>query len=900
MARQLLYSVWLEDGVEKSFQASSKDLNEEDMAYLFHHIEKRIAFDKLVIDDENDDLACTVYMSLPSGTSAIARTGYYSLDGSIQKNGYILHAYIADNDESVSPFLYALNTCFKQTLTKEEILSFSSYNLLPNVPFPRPQFVLNQKEIQKFFSKGRQKTLSQLLQALIDGHRSKRITILNEKYTYLKYWFFAIHCCLPEHITKDITFATSVYDKPDDCELVCGALKNKISTINEMAQGNFVFDRIGGPTTENIEAVKYPVFISQLFVENAEAAVEVSKKVHNIMNGYQFSLSTSAGIVKLLDGEFEWFDSAYDIQFFLGKLGFIEKDRLKNVFSRLWEKFKENAFRFLLNEQSLPLLSYVFKNSSSSVKREIIEYLDHHHEQFGIYEAMSFKDYYADVIDKLGFVYEFLPSALLRNNQFDAYRDYLNHSISDMSVLLYIIADNYSALVNEHGEEPLYHICREIFLMLIDNGESELAVDFCRKIESLPDVFVEQVVVRSVWIHAERMSAGYDLVNEELIFSVMEEIITRTKAAAALLMVFARQGRYSENTVAMYMDICRHYPNETAAIDKILSQREVFSAFKSDMTLQKFMSRKSASLDDLSHFFYHFYLKGSDKNHSFESKILELLDSLSPVLQIEAADHLLRLFAKENSNYQSKRIVGELATYVVNQSVNDIYDYYANSNVDIREMTDILLVIDHPISNEFYAAILCVDLKDIVSHEKHQISEKGNSSKIFSELSAPYIVSELPPYNAENRVFLERLYRYLLRVMVLLTRQKGMLMQQYEVILGNFLSRKDFQDALCAYILSFEESKDERLESILTPLVLLEIKGTPVSEQVVDTYQSYLMKGTLEHRRACFKLMLTYTTMEKDRELLKNYLTELFYSDLNFFKKLLVPSPRQLFSNMDV
>ncbi|MBQ4120588.1 MAG: hypothetical protein IJD35_01090, partial [Clostridia bacterium] len=500
MALQLLYSFWPEDGIERSFRAVSKDLSEEDATYLLRHTVKHIDFHDLPEDDENEDRACTTYLHLPSGTVAIARTGYYHSSDTSRKDGFILHAYIAEKGEKISPFLYALNTCFKQTLTHDERMSYSSYSLLPAVPFPRPQFVLNQREIQKFFSKGRQKILSQMLQALIDGHRSKRITILNEKYSFLKYWFYAIHCCLPEHIKKDITFSTSAHDKPEDCALICGSAHNSLSTINEMVNGNFVFDHVGGPTTENIEAVKYPVFIAKLFAENAEAAFEVSNTIHGYMSLYQLSLSASAGIMKLLNCEFDWFDSAYDIQFFLGKISFADKEQIENVVFNLWSCFKENAFRFTINEQTLPLLSFVFKNSDSCIKREIIEYTDRHHEQFGIYETMSMKDYYADVIDKLGFIYEFLPDALLRNDQIDDYCVYLNRDFSELCVLLYAIVDRYFDLIKEHGDESVYDMCRKIFLMLIEEGESHYAIDFCRQVEPLPDVFVEQVVVRGIWM----------------------------------------------------------------------------------------------------------------------------------------------------------------------------------------------------------------------------------------------------------------------------------------------------------------------------------------------------------------------------------------------------------------
>lgn len=896
MAFQLLYSFWQENGNEKSFCATSKGLAEEDASYILRHTVKNVAFHDLPEDDDNTDHVCTTYLRLPSGAVAIARTGYYAVSEVSIKDGFILHTYVTEDGEKISPFLYAINTCFKQSLTQDELASYSSYNLLPSVSFPRPQFVLNQREIQKFFSKGRLKILSQLLQALIDSNRSKRVTILNEKHSFLKYWFYAIHCCLPEHIKKDITFSTSSHDRPEDCELICGAADNSISTANEMLHGNFVFDHIGGKSTENIEAVKYPIFIAQLFAENAEAAFEISKEIHGYMSRYQLSLSTSAGVLKLLDCDFGWFDSAYSILFFLSKITFADKGKIEKVIFDLWQCFKENAFQFSINEQALPLLSYIFKNSDSCIKREIIEYAECHYEQFGIYETMSIQEYHADVIEKLGFVYEFLPSALLKNNQFDEYCNYINRDLRKLCVLLYVVVDHYSDLIREHGEESVYHICRNGFLMLIKEGNSQLAIDFCRKAEQLPDVFVEQVVVRGVWIYAERKAEKRDNIDidEKLVFAVMEAFVGRPRAAAALLMVFARKGRYGENTLSLYMNLCRRYPKETGIIDEILSQRDAFAAFMADMSLHKFMEQKSATLDDLTHFFYDFYLKGIEKDISFESKVQELLESLVPVLQIEAADHLLRLFADSCPDYRNKRFVSFLASCIVNQSVNDIYDYYANSDVDIRLMTDILLLTDYPISNEFYAAILCVDLKDIVLNDQ-KLTVRVSGSNLLSELCAPYVVEELPVYNVENKLFLDRLYRYLLRAMLILSYKKGNFVKYYSDILMNFMSRSDFQDALITFISSFDELDEISLDPILVSLLLLKMKGELSCECVWTECDRYLMSGSLEKRKERFRGLLQYVSCEEKKELLKEYLTDLYFSDLNFFQRLMTISPKNLF-----
>lgn len=896
MAFQLLYSFWRDNGDEKVFCAMSKGVAEEDVAYILRHTVKHISFHELSEDSDNPDHACTTYLRLPSGAVAIMRTGYYALSEMSVKDGFLLHAYITENGEKISPFLYAVNTCFKQSLTRDELESYSSYTLLPAVAFPRPQFVLNQREIQKFFSKGRQRILSQLLQALIDGYRSKRVTILNEKHSFLKYWFYAIHCCLPEHIKKDITFSTSSYDKSEDCSLICGAADNRISTANEMLHGNFVFDHIGGQSTENIEAVKYPVFISQLFAENAEAAFEISKEINSYMSRYNLSLSTSAGVMKLLGCEFDWFDSAYSIQFFLSKITFANKEQIENVIVNLWNCFKENAYQFPINEQALPLLSYLFKNSGSEIKREIIEYADCHHEQFGICENESLQVYYADVIEKLGFIYDFMPSALLRNNQFDDYCDYTNRDLRKLFVLLYVMVDYYPDLIQEYGEESVHSVCRKVFLMMLKQGKSHFVIDFSQKAKQLPDVFVEQVLVRGVWIYAERKGSDrfYWGVDEKLVFEVMEEFIERPRAASALLMVFARKGRYGENTVSLYMNLCRRYPQETVAVEGFLSRREAFASFMADIALQKFMEQKSATLDDLTHFFYHFYLEENDQDLSFENKVQELLDSLVPVLQIEAADHLLRLFADSCSDYCNRKFVRVLASYVVDQSVNDIYDYYVNSDVDIRLMTDILLVTDYPISNDFYAAILCVDLKNIVLHDQ-KCAVKISSKNLISELCAPYVVAELPVYNEENKLFLDRLYRYLLRAMLILSHKKGKCVNNYSDILKNFMCRNDFQDALATFVMSFEESDEISLDPILVSLLLLQLHGELPSENVCTAYTAYLMSGSLEKRKECFRGLLEYASCEEEKEQIKEYLTSLYFSDLNFVQKILTVSPKNLF-----
>jgi len=55
------------------------------------------------------------------------------------------------------------------------------------------------------------------------------------------------------------------------------------------------------------------------------------------------------------------------------------------------------------------------------------------------------------------------------------------------------------------------------------------------------------------------------------------------------------------------------------------------------------------------------------------------------------------------------------------------------------------------------------------------------------------------------------------------------------------------------------------------------------------------MFGSLEKRKERFRGLLKYAYSEEEKELLKEYLIGLYFSDLNFFKKLLTVSPKNLF-----
>ena len=190
MALQFIYSSWQENSVDFSIKRMSEGVRADDVEYILKAVSVTNHYDTLPDDETNKELANTLYLKLPSSAYAIVRTGYYVNENSLQSNNYIVHAYIQENGEEISPMLYSINNCFRVSLTSDEQELLLSQPDLPTTPFPRPQFKLSQAEIRKFFSPGRLRALACLLQAVIDCYGNSRTIILNDTYPSLKYWFF--------------------------------------------------------------------------------------------------------------------------------------------------------------------------------------------------------------------------------------------------------------------------------------------------------------------------------------------------------------------------------------------------------------------------------------------------------------------------------------------------------------------------------------------------------------------------------------------------------------------------------------------------------------------------------------------------------------------------------------
>lgn len=893
MALQLLYAVWREDAAENSLLALSEGLEDADRDYLLSTaFPSGFFWENYEEDEENEERANTLFLHLPSGRLGIARLGLFQVLPEALERGAILHAYIAEAGESVSPMLYAINNCFRISLTPEERKALRDCPVLPKAPFPRPQFKLSQPEIRKFFSAGRVRTLACLLQAVIDSYGNERIILLNDRYSSLKYWFYGIHCCLPRIIKEKLTYSTYAYSPLEECKLICGAA-GAIDGGREIEAGNFVFDNMGGAACEDVESAKYARSIAALFWEDASAAHLNARSVGRLMEVYHLTPLTAAGILKLLQQDFNWFDSPYDLQFFLGKVGILSKMHLESLSELLWERICTPGFPFPLGEKLLPLIAYLFKNLCDQTKEEVVCYIGSHRLDFGIADTDSYLTYYELISDKIGFILEYLIVRLVKGDKIERFDGMAG--IPDQCALLYRIIDNLDRFIDRFGCEAVYGLGYCLVSRVIEERNLVPVLEICKKSASLSKEFLHRVIVQAMLDALSAADTDGHPFKPSFVFAVVTELVGQEDVVIDLVKMYARNGQYNEEILELYYKLCQDYPAKTEAMDKLLQKKPAYAAFMNDMAIRKFLFSNDLTREKLTVFFDVYYLAGKDQENAFETKLSACLKELYPVRRIELAEYFLLYFRKRSHRYAETTLAKELHRVINEGSVSDIFDYYANDPEAYRAVGPILSAVA-PLSAAFEAAGVAIELWEALS---------GGLDAAYSRVlyrfrgSAPY--GRLLSDEKLAEEWLSNYSRYLFRFWLQIGERERNFLPFIRRALLPLAEKPVFEKQFYSFL---NRSKEGSMEAFC-PLILASIdiflfpgeegKSIPNAAEVCSLF---LCDLPFEQKKIFFQKLwergLPLYSERVQQDSLRGYLSSLYYSKLSGWQRFRSPRFKKL------
>ena len=891
MALQFLYSSWKENGTETVIKLASAGVTNEDIDYILKTVDVADHYDTIPHDEENEDVANTLYLKLPSSTNAIIRTGCYRVEGTPQENNFILHAYIQEDGEEISPLLYTINNCFRVALTVEEQKQLMTSTILPATPFPRPQFKLSQAEIRKFFSQGRLRMLACLLQAVIDSHGNRRTIILNDSYHSLKYWFFGIHSCLPKNITNDLTYTTYAFHKPDDCMLICSAPEHSIDFDLLAAEGNFIIDNLDDIGCGDIESANFANLIVHEFRRNASLLPELLEGIEGLMDAYGLNVATAAGLYRLISFDFEWFSSAHEIHYFLGKIGTIDKDCLEMISHKLWEAFMSPDFKFKLNVDNLPILAYMFRSTDDTVRWEIIDYIDTHRDTLGLVPNSSFDEMYKELSEKLPFVKEFIPITLMQEERLVDYCEKRNSPAAEAATFLYIIIENYQAYIKLLSKEKLHEYAIYLFERVLNLNALTVAHAICAKAQKLPYDFLRYVLIQGILNDANDLAENETntlRLEDNFVYAIARLFITVDPSLALeLVKNHAREGKYRENTLRLYNELCHDFPLETAEFDDTLHERAVYTDFVIDSVFYKFSSLQKTTLEDLTAFFEKYYILGKDRHAYFLPKLSQHLSNHINVLSIEVADYFLELLSPYSSCPQKTELFNYLTIFLSSLPAIDLFDFYHQNREALnRRQTEI--------ESRGLLATCNLRATRILTDLSYTVTD---SDALYDDLLRELIDYRIHDYILSDTVNEE--YGHLL-IDKLFRISQRLSPNQLSVLTNKVLYPLSQTEKGRAWLYDVWKIKLTYSPRSLIPLTahLLitaykngdDFWNNPIDE-LLNTVPS-------KQRKGIFRSMLGYVSHPEDEELLKKLLIEHYVKRISLFKRIFTRPKRRLFKNL--
>ncbi len=891
MALQFLYSSWIENDIETIIKLASDGVDQQDIEYILQVVGITDHYDSLPHDEENKDLTNTLYLKLPSSPYAIIRTGCYSVNNTSQERNFIIHAYIQESGEEIAPMLYAINNCFRISLSAEEQKQLMTYTNLPITPLPRPQFKLSQAEIRKFFSHGRLRTLACLLQAVIDSYGNHRTIILNDNYHSLKYWFFGIHSCLPKNLTNCLTYTTYAFHKPDDCVLICSAPEHSIDFDALAAEGNFVIDNLDDIGCGDIESANYSNLIVHEFWKDINQLPELLEGIEGLMDTYGLNVATAAGLYKLIEFDFNWFNSAHEIHYFLGKIGTIDKDSLEMISHKLWEAFISPDFKFKLNVDNLPILAYMFRNTNDTIRWEIIEYIDTHRETLGLQQNNSFDTMYDEISDKLSFIKEFIPITLMQEERLCEYCENRNSTPAESATFLYIIIENYDAYKEIFPEEKLHDYAIYLFERILKQNALAIAQAICTKAQTLPYDFLRYVLIQGILNDANDLDSEQTnklRLDDEFVYSIARLLITRDASLALeLVKNHAREGKYRENTLKLYNALCHDFPQETAEFDDALHERAVYADFVTDSVFYKFSSLQNTTLEELLSFFEKYYITEKDRHSFFIPKLSQHLQSQINVLSIETCDYFLKILASSPQNQPCNKLFIYLVKYLSKLPAIDLFDYYHQNIESFQQIQQQIALNKINIPCNFKATCVLIYLTQILYED----------DALYDDLLRKLIEYRIHEFILSDTVTIE--YGHLLLDKLLKLSQK-LSANQLSVLTNKILyslcqTEKGniwFEDAWKNKLIHSPRSLYPLTAHLL---ITAEKKGQPVwntqTEQILDTIPS-------KQRKSIYRSFLSYVNNTENTALLKKILTKSYCQRSSLIKCIFTRPKQRLFRNL--
>jgi hypothetical protein len=833
------------------------------------------------------------YSFLSSGRVCLAQVCYvgrvYSeLDGRF--GNYIIHAFVFEKANYFAPYSFIEHTLFKRMLTKKEWHDDPIPDELPQIEIPENGGMLSMDEITSFFDDNRKNKLKFLIEAIINSSNENPVCFYDE-HKNLKYWFKILGICLPKAMQNAISFCTNFTNS-----LIQGNASSRIQIrvnqpdsyqfnyAQEAQKGRYTFDFLRNIIPTSINPGKYAKNVMKLFSVGVFEVVKFVDNISKVMSTYKVSINEASNLINMSNTDYSNFensDEIYSTILNVERVGY----EMQTIANDLW--LKRTQFNFNV-EQKLKIFEFIYNNTSSNTKYEIITEIVDKPEHFGITNEAN--NFYGELNSKANFIFKNYLDYLNNIGLFDYVSQNKNSFLKLCLVFAFLIRfpDVKKSLQMKNYNTPNETIAVKNIIKSVFNRQSiedlNLLMDIANQYISNSKVELLSTIVQ------EEINSGFHITNIQFAFDILQQLYLKKDFAYTYLLNLIKTISNQNEFIKAYIDAQNSDPDFYTKFENENKHESLIIDFFRKKDATYFKSQK-LTLKALKEYFYKYYVTGAD-NGLFIKRLSEYLNTVNPNEKIKESYAILNIITLP-INSDKKFIIP--VYIVVIESIfsapyGEIHSYPKKEFFDkITEIYDLTKNNLEPETRELYAVTHCgLFLEAFIENDKKALSF-FTDKKVQTFLVKNF---EMIKSNKNIDIFIDYYFKQVANILILgtVSDESFDYDEILEKVLEKIIVKGDLENLTDNIILGIKKSKKDATNFILYIFKnRFAASSTTLSKKLGDIAEKYFEKLSSGDRKKLFSELQVLAESKEEAMQFKNYFEEFNKEHksglLDFFKK---------------
>ena len=646
------------------------------------------------------------YFFLSSGRACIAQSSYigkvYS-DLDMRTGNYIIHAFVFDKTDAITPMNYMYNPIFKQGLTYQEWHEDGAPAELPAFEFPENAEPITKQELDAFFAGTSANNFKLLLQAVLNSISSDKKVTFNDSFKKLSLWYKALSVCVPKSKHKNLTYSTFFTPSvmlASQMQANSGAQSTDIKIRNiasnvpanmfnyqqEARKGNYAFNFETGLLPEGLAVGKYVNALVDLLQTNLFKAIMLVDTVAKISDTCGVDCDTALEIHYLLTKQLGYINEVEKLE---SLVDYVEKYYSSNV-SQVADSLYEYGVAggsWQLSSKYTKLFKFVFNNSQSVDKNEMIAKYMSNQRAFGVDFGASPEEYVQAFKRNAPFAWSYFLEYVFSDS---AVKKHLSECGGSFSVKYLFFDTLVEALASSQKTDDQKRYAMQFFVGVA--GES-LRAESAREMNVLLRSIEKGGAKNRAWLIKTTFASvrGGRRISDVCSFPFTLDMIEGCGDEAtgtALLGELMLENEGNMDFVKTYIERSERNERLYSSFMAILGKEEKYKSFLDNVEIYKFSLGSTVTKRQLREYFDRFYSQGKD-NGLFKKKVRQYLSDIRGGDVINEGLELYTLWFKNmgSLNANDMECVAFICRAVFDASEESLRSYIAaNGATRLKEM----------------------------------------------------------------------------------------------------------------------------------------------------------------------------------------------------------------------